>query len=219
VLAWDHVLDRSSVEAGIYVAWESALRRAVNARLLPPRSGLSMALRKVIEVLHVPPGELGTDPLQARDELLLSALTDAVEELTTKLGSDMEGWRWGQPAYHHAYLRHPLGNAVDGTTRARLEVGPAPRGGYGSTVNQTTNGDNQTSGASFRIIVDTGDWDRSLGMNAPGQSGDPDAPHYRDLFREWANDRFHPVVYTRARVEAALDQRIRLRPVAQEDHR
>ena len=150
--------------------------------------------------------------MEERDRLLIDALGDAVDGLTEKLGEDMSRWHWGQPDYHHAYLRHPLGGAVDDRTRARLEVGPMARGGYGSTVNQTTNGDNQTSGASFRIIVDTGDWDRSVGMNTPGQSGDPDHPHYRNLFEEWANDRFHPVVYSRDRVEAAMDYRIELVP-------
>jgi len=171
-----------------------------------------MGLRKVVETLQIPPGGLGTDPMVARDELLVSALSSAVDGLTEKLGSDLDGWQWGQPEYHHAYLRHPLGGALNTETQAQLEVGPMARGGYGSTVNQTTNGDNQRSGASFRIIVDTGDWDRSVGMNTPGQSGDPHSSHYRDLFENWANDRFHPVVYTRASVEAALHERIELRP-------
>ncbi|MDH5589245.1 MAG: penicillin acylase family protein, partial [Gemmatimonadota bacterium] len=214
LLAWDHVIDRNSVEAGIYVAWEAALRSAVNERLVPRDAGrgLTLGLSKVVETLQIPPGEFGPDPMRARDGILISALADAVEELTRKLGRDMDGWRWGQAGYHHAYLRHPLGTAVDAATRARLEVGPLPRGGYGSTVNQTGNGDNQTSGASFRIIVDTGDWDRAVGMNTPGQSGDPDDPHYRDLFRDWSNDRFFPVVYSRDRVEAAVARRIELKP-------
>jgi penicillin amidase len=38
-----------------------------------------------------------------------------------------------------------------------------------------------TVGASFRMIVDVGRWDRSLAINTPGQSGDPGSPHYRDL--------------------------------------
>jgi penicillin amidase len=101
---------------------------------------------------------------------------------------------------------------VDEATRQRLEAGPLPRGGYGSTVNATGNSDNQTSGASFRIIVDTGDWDRAVGMNTPGQSGDVRDPHYRDLFEDWSKDRFFPVVYSRPRVEVATDRVIQLRP-------
>ena len=91
-------------------------------------------------------------------------------------------------------------------------MGPLPRGGYGSTVNQTGNGNNQTSGASFRIIVDTGDWDRAVGMNTPGQSGDPDSPFYRNLFEMWANDQFHPIFYSRDKIEAATSLKIDLRP-------
>jgi len=150
--------------------------------------------------------------LRARDEILMDALEAAMADLTAKLGPDSGGWAWGQPDYHHATLRHPLGNAVDEATRQRLEAGPLPRGGYGSTVNATGNSDNQTSGASFRIIVDTGDWDRAVGMNTPGQSGDVRDPHYRDLFEDWSRDRFFPVVYSRDRVEAATDRVIQLRP-------
>jgi penicillin amidase len=79
-------------------------------------------------------------------------------------------------------------------------------------VNNTSNADNQTSGASFRIIVDTQDWDRAVGMNAPGQGGDPDGPHYRDLFQQWARNEFHPVVYSRVRVESAGERTLRLLP-------
>ncbi|HCO13039.1 MAG TPA: hypothetical protein DIT46_02565 [Gemmatimonadetes bacterium] len=109
-------------------------------------------------------------------------------------------------------MRHPMGAAVSSETRAILEEGPLPRGGYGSTVNQTGNGDNQTSGASFRIIVDTGDWDRAVGMNTPGQSGDTRSPFYDNLFEFWAKDQFHPVFYSRNRIEEVTAVRIELRP-------
>ncbi|HSG07505.1 MAG TPA: penicillin acylase family protein [Longimicrobiales bacterium] len=212
LLDWDYVLDRNSAAAGLYVAWEGQLRRLVGEALVPPGVRMSLSLRKTIETLAIPPGELGSDPMKARDKILMDALVAAMAELTAKLGPDSGGWRWGQPDYHHAMLRHPLGNAVDEATRQRLEAGPLPRGGYGSTVNATGNSDNQTSGASFRIIVDTGDWDRAVGMNTPGQSGDVRDPHYRDLFEDWSLDRFFPVVYSRARVEAATDRVIQLNP-------
>jgi len=212
LLEWDFVLDKRSVEAGIYVAWEAELRQAVRDAVVPAEAGLNLSLRKVIETIVVPPGSLGADPLRARDDILMTSLEDAVERLSGKLGGDMEGWQLGGEGYHHAYLRHPLGTAVDATTRALLEAGPLPRGGYGSTVNQTGNGDNQTSGASFRIIVDTGNWDRAVGMNTPGQSGDTRSPFYRNLFERWANDEFHPVFYSRDLIEDATAVRFDLRP-------
>jgi len=101
---------------------------------------------------------------------------------------------------------------VKSDTRAKLEVGPAPRGGNGHTVNSTGGNDNQSSGASFRLIVDTGDWDACLGANNPGQSGDPNHRHYRDLFDIWAKDQFFPVFYSRKKVEAVKDAVILLTP-------
>ncbi len=79
-------------------------------------------------------------------------------------------------------------------------------GGDSYTLNNT-GGDNQTSGASFRIIVDTGGWDRAVGSNTPGHSGDPDSPFYDNLFELWANDRLFPVFYSRERVESVAAER------------
>ena len=212
LLDWDHVLDKRSIAAGLYVAWEAQLRRSVNAALVPQGVEMALSLKKTIETIVIPPGKLGLDPMRARDQILIEALEAAVSMLTEKLGSDPDRWIYGQPDYKHVTLRHPLGAAVNETMRRRLEVGPRPRGGYSYTVNQTGGGDNQTSGASFRIIIDTGDWDRGVGMNTPGQSGNPDSPFYRNLFDHWADDQFHPVFYSRDKIESVTAMRIELSP-------
>jgi penicillin amidase len=62
------------------------------------------------------------------------------------------------------------------------------------------------------MVVDLADWDSAMGTNTPGQSGDPDSPHYRDLFDMWANDQYFPAPYSRARIEAATERRLRLLP-------
>jgi penicillin amidase len=90
--------------------------------------------------------------------------------------------------------------------RKQLDVGPAPRGGDANTVGATGNGGNQTSGASFRIVADVSDWERSVGTNTPGQSGDPASAHYRDLFEWWAVDRYFPVAFARKRVEGLAER-------------
>lgn len=215
LLSWDYVLHKESVEAGIYVAWESQLRRAVWERVVPETARehvRNLPLSKVIAWLVAPIGELGPNPTAARDSILLRALGRTVDDLTQRLGREMAGWRYGQERYKHALIRHLLSDAVNQATRRRLDVGPLPRGGYGATVNNTGGGNNQTSGASFRIIVDTGDWERTVGTNTPGQSGDPESPHYRDLFEMWATNRFFPVAYSRARVEAVTGERWLLEP-------
>ncbi|MBW3656104.1 MAG: penicillin acylase family protein, partial [Gemmatimonadetes bacterium] len=72
--------------------------------------------------------------------------------------------------------------------------------------NATGGADNQGSGASFRIVATAEDWDLTMGINTPGQSGDPAHPHYRDLFELWATDRYFPAFYTRPRVDSVADR-------------
>ena len=215
LLDWDHTLDASSVEAGIYVAWERRITSNLYDLMVPAAARpylRSVPMRKQIEWLTYPPGEFGSDPIAGRDRLLLRSLEEAVEGLRASFGSDMTEWRYGQEGYKHVLLRHPLSDAVNERMRGRLEVGPLPRGGYGYTVLATGGGNNQTSGASFRIIVDTSDWDRTVGMNNPGQGGDPDHPHYKDLFELWAQDRFHPAFYSRDKIEGVTEERTVLEP-------
>ena len=73
----------------------------------------------------------------------------------------------------------------------------------------------QTDGSSWRVVVDVGEWDDSLFINSPGQSGDPASPHYSDLFRLWARDKAVPLLYSRRKVEAAAERRIVLKPTGQ----
>lgn len=215
LLAWNHVLAPESPAAGIYAAFEARLRRNVHA-LVVPRAAQgfvrSLSMSKVVRHVQAPGGEFGADPVAGRDQLLVRSLEEAVRELEAKLGGDMDRWRYGQPAYKHATIRHPLSGVVSSDLAARLSAGPLPRGGNSYTLNNTGSGDNQTSGASFRIIVDTGDWDRTLGANAPGQSGDPDSPFYDNLFELWAADRYFPVFYSRERVESVAAERWVLAP-------
>ena len=215
LLDWDYVLDAESVEAGIYVAWERRINTNLYDLMVPEAARphlRSVPLRKQIEWLTYPPGEFGTDPVAGRDALLIRSLEEAVEGLRASFGSNMSDWQYGQSGYKHVLLEHPLSSAVNEQMRERLEVGPFPRGGYGYTLLATGSGNNQTSGASFRIIVDTSDWDRTVGMNNPGQGGDPDHPHYEDLFELWATDRFHPVFFSREKIEGVTEARLLLVP-------
>jgi penicillin amidase len=217
LLGWDYRLDPASVPAGIYVAWERELRREFGERLVPaevrPHLGAPRHSR-IIDWMLSPPGELGADPLAARDSIALGALQSAVASLSRQLGVDPSGWTYGQTGYKHVLLRHPLGDVVADSLRRVFEVGPAVRGGNWSTVNQTGGGNLQTSGASFRIITDTRDWDTAVGMNSPGQSGNPRSPYYRNLFDLWATDQFFPLAYTRPRVEAVTAERLGLTPAS-----
>jgi penicillin G amidase len=227
--AWDCVLRADSAPAALFEVWyrlhlrEALLRRAMEGIIEPGR--LAEAVSRMMQV-EDQAGDARMDleildTLEARlrpeavDEMMLSSLLEATEHLEGLLGADREYWEWGR--LHHAFLTHPLSPLVEERTRERLDVGPVPRGGSGDTVGNTAfrlEDFRQTGGSSWRVVVDVGEWDNSLMINSPGQSGDPASPHYADLFRPWARDEAVPLLYSRPEVEAATEQRIILEPKA-----
>jgi penicillin amidase len=103
---------------------------------------------------------------------------------------------------------------VPGATAWR-DVGPLPKGGSGSTVMNTrylSSDYRAIAGASFRMVLDVGNWDASRFINTPGQSGDPRSPHYDDLAPLWAERRYLPLLYSREAVDEAAELRIVLNP-------
>ena len=216
---WDFVLDQDSAAAGVYAMWQR--RILANTREVVIPAALRKALggnfgstKKMIDWLQSPDGRFGANPIAGRDALVVKSMDEAVAVLTKRFGPDMQAWKYGQETYHHALIRHPLSDAVNAATRAKLMVGPLPRGGDGMTVSATGNADNQGSGGSLKIIADTEDWDNSVGLNTPGQSGDPDNPHYRDLFQLWAKGQYFPVAYSRQKVDSVTESVTRLAPSA-----
>ena len=109
-------------------------------------------------------------------------------------------------------MRHALGGVTGPETQNKLNLGPLPRGGNSYTPGSTGGNNRQSSGASFRMIVNTGDWDAAIGTNAPGQSGDPESPFYSNLFESWANDQYFPVYYSKEKIETVAAEKVTLKP-------
>ncbi|HEY5825016.1 MAG TPA: penicillin acylase family protein [Cyclobacteriaceae bacterium] len=215
LLNWNFVLDKNSVEAAIYVAWEKKISENT-VKLFVPEKGKTFVktipLSKVIDWITVARPEFGVNPIAGRNQFLMTALQQVMDDLTKKLGPDMKKWQYGQPANHHVLIKHPMSNAVNEATRKKLEAGPLPRGGNSSTPGVTSNTDNQTHGATFRIAVDLKDWDQCMFTNAPGQSGNPDSPFYKNLFEFWANDQHFPVYFSKEKVEKSAAEKTTLQP-------
>lgn len=213
LLRWDFIIDKNSVEAAVYVTWEKKLSSGLR-RMAVPAEGQrfirTIPLRKVIAWAKGPAGPLKS--VKARDLFILTSLEESIADLKSALGTDPAAWRYGQDKLHHTLIKHPLSNAVNESMRAKLDHGPLPRSGYSSTPGVTSNSNNQTSGASFRIVADLADWDKTRFTNTPGQSGDPRSPYYGNLFSGWASDRFFIVPFTRERVAKSAAEKLSLRP-------
>jgi len=116
---------------------------------------------------------------------------------------------------HVAKFDHALMPLADKATAAQLSVGPLAYGGAANVPRAATyrRADYQLfAGASFRMVLDVGNWDASRTINTPGQSGDPFSAHYRDLAPLWAAGQYVPLLYSRSAVEAATAEAISLTP-------
>ncbi len=214
LINWDFVLDKNSIPAGIYAAWEKEIAVMCSNLFIPAsvKNNISLQMSSIIKRLENPTVYFGDQAFEKRDALLTKALEKAVLALNKKLGMKMEDWQYGQAKYKHITLEHPLASLVSLEMQKQLNLGPLPRGGSGHTPGATGATDNQMSGASFRLLIDTKDWNKTLMINSPGQSGDPSSPYYRNLFEIWANDQYFPAYYSKTLIQKVSTEQLILKP-------
>lgn len=214
---WDGSARADSAAAAVYLIWTgkhlgpAVVRRAAPASVQDLLGGGDLAA--VMDLLESPGATLGPDPEGTRRTLLLDSLGAAAREARDRMGPDPGGWAWGR--LHQAAFTHVLEPLASGADKDGLSVGPAPMAGTSlSPLAATWRPDDfrVVAGASFRMVLDVGAWDQSRFINTPGQSGDVDSPHARDLFPTWVRGGYAPLLYSRKAVEGATERLIRLRP-------
>ncbi len=129
-----------------------------------------------------------------RQAALETGLRAAIDRLTTIQGGDWKTWRWGR--MHARAFPHPI--------VSRFDLAAVERPGGAGTV--------AADGASYREILDVSNWDRSLATNTPGQSGQPGSPYYSNLLPLWAENRYFPLLFTTAAIEARTVHALTLKP-------
>ena len=212
--SWDFKLNPNSIEAAIYVAWETEIKTQGAEKFIPAagKGLIGLQTKKLVDWIMNPDKKFGANPEKGRDKFLQETFMAGLKDLEEKLGPDMSKWQYGQEKYKHTYMAHALGNLVKDSIKSKLDLGPLPRGGYGDTPGSTSGNLRQSAGASFRIVVNTGDWDVAMATNGPGQSGDPASPFYRNLFEPWAKDQHFPIYYSRDKIEKVSVSKTLLKP-------
>lgn len=207
ILDWNADMQADSAAAGLFgLWWLKHLRPAVIQASAP---GLG-AHGELVGNGHADAilGVLEGAP-DWRVLVLEASLISAWREALSLLGSEPSHWRWG--LIHQMLFRHPVAAvAEEGFT-----VGPFPMSGDDSTPMHTRSRIADwrvTGGASVRLVMDVGDWDKSVCINTPGQSGDPASPHFADLAPIWAKGDYVPLLFSPAAVEAAAEKSIELDP-------
>ncbi len=212
--AWDGVLRADSRPAAIYEALRISLvplvfKEVLGSELYKRYLDRSAAWQAVLLQLLRTPTSSWWGPA-GRDATVARALTQAEDLLVRRLGRDRSSWSWGR--LHTMRFVHPLGRIP---AAAWIFNATAPlTGGDGFTVN--VGGFDSTFGqvvvASYRQILDVADWDRSLVIHTTGQSGLPFHPHYRDFVPLWATGQYHPMLFSRSRVEQTAEATLSLVP-------
>ena len=214
---WDGGEQIDSAAAALFEVWSQRhLRRATVAAAVPATAQPAFtnpALGAVVTALADPGPLLGSHPEATRLAILLGSLGDAWAETARLLGSDPARWRWGD--LHVARFAPAVAAVAGAPLRAQLEMAPLQVGGSASTPMATGMGGtgfDVTSGASVRMVLDVGEWDNSMFVNTPGQSGDPFSAHYRDLYPLWAAGQYVPLVFSPAAVEREAESIVSFTP-------
>jgi penicillin amidase len=195
---------RGAVDQKAFVGWTAKDAAVERARDLVAKWDAMLTKDSVAAAIYVtwrrivdPPGPGGGDaaasavPKRADVE---AALQKTVDKLTTDLGSDWSQWRYGR--VHTQAFPHPIVTAFDLPTIER-------RGGNGAVG---------ADGASYREIIDVSNWDHSLTINTPGQSGQPESPYYGNLLPLWADDQYFPMAFSRGLVDQKTAHTLTLQP-------
>jgi len=150
---------------------------------------------------------------EQRDDVMRLALRQSVDFLKERLGPNAGDWAWGK--LHKLRYSHIVGQVP--ALAPVFNRGPLPLGGDGATVWATGSGlhtvdSDQVIGPPFRHISDLGDWRNSLGLLAPGNSGQPGSRHYDDQISAWFEGGYHPLLFTREDVEREAEAKLVLTP-------
>ncbi|MFD9663125.1 penicillin acylase family protein [Rhodococcus sp. NPDC059968] len=223
---WDHRMSATSGAAALFETWfRGELRTELYDRFLQNTVDADQTDDALAATL--PDETMAGDPAidllllqqeQARDPeqlqtVLRRTLVNAFRRLKETLGEDHSTWTWGR--LHRTVFRHPLHSVLDDPSDHWMTLGPYPKHGSPDTVGVASYDPQtgfQTAGATFRMVIDVGNWDASLAINAPGQSGDPRDAAYQDLIDDWLTDAYFPLNYSAHAIDQNARSTFHLRP-------
>lgn len=224
--AWDGDMAADSVAPTLYFGWlvhlteammEQALGKKLCRQLLsktavsqsPGNPFHAIAYERLLHWLeNTPPDWVGSITPH-----IFSSYVKTFAVLRHRVSPNWRDWQWGK--LHQLRLLHPL-TAVPGIGKW-WQPQTLPLAGSAYTVNQTAVSPQFPPElvemiASCRMLLDVGGWDNSLAVLPGGQSAYVNSVHYQDGVEEWKNGRYHLMLFSRQRVEAAAKQTLWLQP-------
>jgi len=227
---WDNNLDEESIGGTVYQVFlfrliknivQPHLGQTLTAKylgigdhplLLPVNELLGHSTEAVIRIFQnsdskwVPSGKSALS-------LIEKSLVESCLWLEENMGYEASGWKWGN--IHQAEFQHSL--SVKKPLHQVFNKGPYPIGGDTDTVHQSAYNPSapyhSTSWCpSNRFIVDVGNWDASLAVSPPGQSGVLGSGHYDDMVSLWRKGEYIPMPWSREKVEELAEYTFVIKP-------
>jgi penicillin amidase len=156
---------------------------------------------------------IDTPEKETRDDILVRSLTTATNDLTGAMGDNMAEWQWGK--VHRIAPTHPFGSQP--IVGGAFNLAPEPIAGDATTVavagfTAYDSGFTVDLHQSYRMIVDVGDWNNSKAIFATGQSGQPFARHWGDMYPQWRAFQYNPLLYDPEIIRQQGDVTLTLQP-------
>lgn len=130
-----------------------------------------------------------------RDGRVREAFQRALDDLTQRLGPEIDQWRWER--LHRLTMNHVLASRGDLADLLNY-AGMGVRGDMQSVCNTGSGPDwTAATGAGFRMIADLADATTLQTVDAPSQSGHPGSPHYQDQLDDWLAGDYHDLPLAR----------------------
>ena len=105
---WNNILDKNSVEAGIYSEWQSQIYLEFINSYVPNsvKKYLDIQMFRIIETIS------NMSELD-RNEFLNKTFNTSIDNLKNRYGEDSKNWVYGQQNYKHVKISHPLENVLN----------------------------------------------------------------------------------------------------------
>jgi penicillin amidase len=197
---WNGQMEKQTAAPLVERLTYNELRKALAERAAPGLSNASQSYETAFlapEVIEQLLRERPADWFPDYDALLVNCLTAAVNEGQKSQGSRVSRWDYGQ--YMGLKIENPVLGQVP-LIGKYFDVGPVPMSGSANTIKQTS----RTLGPSLRVIVDFGDFERSLENITVGESGHVLSRHYKDQWSAYYGGTSFPMQFDRVDAFAVL---------------
>ncbi|MBI9070542.1 MAG: penicillin acylase family protein [Melioribacteraceae bacterium] len=153
-----------------------------------------------------------TDKIENKNIILRKSLIEAIEELESKLGTDIANWQWRK--LHSVEFRH-LFSGQSSLLDQLINIGPFEIGGDATSLFKTSyslsNPYDVQIGPSMRYIYDFSDKDKFFYILPTGQSGHVFSKHYNDMSEDWVNGKYRTVHLDEEFIKNNLENKIVLK--------